>query len=55
MYIKCDDKELEILQKIALSAEELGVPCYLIGGFVRDKILERSTKDMDMVCVGNGI
>ena len=55
MYIKCDDKELEILQKIALSAAELNVPCYLIGGFVRDKILGRNTKDMDIVCVGDGI
>ncbi len=55
MYIKCDDKELEILQKIALSAEELTLPCYLIGGFVRDKILGRNTKDMDIVCVGDGI
>ena len=55
MYIKCNDKELEVLQKIALSAEELGLPCYLIGGFVRDKILGRATKDMDIVCVGDGI
>ncbi|MEO6254777.1 MAG: tRNA nucleotidyltransferase, partial [Ferruginibacter sp.] len=55
MYIKCTDKELEVLQKIALSAEELGMPCYLIGGFVRDKILGRNTKDMDIVCVGDGI
>ena len=55
MYINCNDKELEVLQKIALSAEELGVPCYLIGGFVRDKILGRKTKDMDIVCVGDGI
>ncbi len=55
MYIKCNDKELEVLQKIADSAEELGIPCYLIGGFVRDKILGRETKDMDIVCVGDGI
>ena len=55
MYINCNDKELEVLEKIALSAEELGVPCYLIGGFVRDKILGRNTKDMDIVCVGDGI
>lgn len=55
MYINCNDKELEVLQKIALSAEELGMPCYLIGGFVRDKILGRLTKDMDIVCVGDGI
>ena len=55
MYINCNDKELEILEKIALSAQELGLPCYLIGGFVRDKILGRNTKDMDVVCVGDGI
>ncbi|HQW93398.1 MAG TPA: tRNA nucleotidyltransferase, partial [Ferruginibacter sp.] len=55
MYIKCNDKELEVLQKIALSAEELGMASYLIGGFVRDKILERETKDMDIVCLGDGI
>lgn len=55
MYINCNDKELEILEKIAASAKELDLPCYLIGGFVRDKILGRNTKDMDIVCVGDGI
>ena len=55
MYIKCNDKELDVLQKISLSADELGMPCYLIGGFVRDKILGRDTKDMDIVCAGDGI
>lgn len=55
MYINCSDKELFILKKIAKAAEELQVPCYLIGGFVRDKILDRETKDIDIVCVGDGI
>ena len=55
MFIDCSDKELLILKKIASAAMELDVPCYLIGGFVRDKILGRPTKDMDIVCVGNGI
>ena len=55
MFINCNDKELDILKKIALAAEELGISCYLIGGFVRDKILSRDTKDMDIVCVGDGI
>ncbi|MFZ1785406.1 MAG: HD domain-containing protein [Ferruginibacter sp.] len=55
MYINCNDRELEVLQKIAVSAGELGVPCYLIGGFVRDKIMGRDTKDMDIVCMGDGI
>jgi tRNA nucleotidyltransferase/poly(A) polymerase len=55
MFIKCSHKELLILQKIASSAKDLAVPCYLIGGFVRDKILGRATKDMDIVCAGDGI
>ncbi|GEP88379.1 tRNA nucleotidyltransferase [Chitinophaga terrae (ex Kim and Jung 2007)] len=44
-----------MLEKIALAAQDLGVPAFLIGGFVRDKLLGRRTKDMDIVCVGDGI
>ena len=55
MEIKCTEKELLILKKIARAAQELGVETYLIGGFVRDKILKRATKDADIVCVGDGI
>lgn len=55
MYIECTNKELFILEKIAKAAADLKMPCYLIGGFVRDKILGRTTKDMDIVCVGDGI
>lgn len=55
MEIKCSDKELFVLHKIARAAEQLDMPCYLIGGFVRDKILGRDTKDADIVCAGDGI
>ncbi len=55
MYINCSDTELKILNKIAFAAKELGMPCYLVGGFVRDKILDRETNDIDIVCVGDGI
>ena len=55
MEINCTQQELLILKKIARAAEELGVETYLIGGFVRDKILGRPTKDADVVCVGDGI
>jgi putative nucleotidyltransferase with HDIG domain len=55
MDIQCTQKELFVLKKIAKAAEELDMPCYLIGGFVRDKILERQTKDADFVCVGDGL
>lgn len=53
--IPCTLQERKILEQIALSAQELRVPCYLIGGFVRDKLINRRTKDMDIVCVGDGI
>ena len=55
MDINCTDKELFILKKIASAAQELGVEAYLIGGFVRDKIIGRPTKDADVVCLGDGI
>jgi poly(A) polymerase len=55
MYINCTNKELTILQKVASAAQKLQLPCYLIGGFVRDKLLGRNTKDMDVVCIGDGI
>jgi poly(A) polymerase len=55
MKINCTKQELNILKKIAKASEALGMDSYLIGGFVRDKILGRSTKDIDIVCIGDGI
>ena len=55
MHIDCSDKELAVFRKVAEAAEELRMPCYLIGGFVRDKIMNRGTKDADVVCVGDGL
>ncbi len=41
---------------IADAAQELGVDCYVIGGFVRDYLLNRGTpEDIDIVAVGSGI
>lgn len=55
MDIRCSEKEMFVFNKIAHVAQEMNVPCYLIGGFVRDKLIERATKDADIVCVGDGI
>lgn len=48
-------EEEQILYKIAEAAEALGYPAYAVGGFVRDRILNRPCKDIDIVCVGSGI
>lgn len=34
---------------------ELGLEAYVIGGYVRDLLLERPSKDIDIVVVGNGL
>ncbi|WP_298524712.1 HD domain-containing protein [uncultured Christiangramia sp.] len=46
----------KIFSVISQAADELGVDAYVIGGFVRDHILERGEpKDIDIVAVGSGI
>ena len=45
-----------IFDVIAKASEELNVESYVIGGFVRDLLLDRSAKkDIDIVAVGSGI
>ncbi|MDJ0644529.1 MAG: HD domain-containing protein [Flavobacteriaceae bacterium] len=45
-----------IFEIISKASDELGQDSYIIGGYVRDFLLERgATKDIDIVTVGNGI
>lgn len=45
-----------IFNLISSCAGELGLECYVIGGFVRDYIISESTpKDIDILVIGNGI
>ena len=45
-----------IFEIISKSAEQLGFDSYVIGGFVRDFILDRGAKkDIDIVAIGSGI
>ena len=45
----------KIFHQISETADELGVECYVVGGYVRDIFLERPSKDIDVVVVGSGI
>ena len=47
--------ERKIFQVIMETADALGMPAYVVGGYVRDRLLGRRSKDMDIVCVGSGI
>lgn len=55
MDIPCSQRELFVLNKISAAAKTTQLPSYVIGGFVRDKILGRPSKDLDIVCLGDGI
>ena len=48
--------ENKIFKIISQAAQELNLDCYVIGGFVRDILLNRNhKKDIDIVAVGSGI
>jgi putative nucleotidyltransferase with HDIG domain len=55
MDIQCSPEERFLINKVAQAAQESGIEAYLIGGFVRDRLLGRPCSDMDIVCLGDGI
>jgi putative nucleotidyltransferase with HDIG domain len=44
-----------VFERIRAVADQLMLETYVVGGFVRDLLLERPSKDIDIVCVGSGI
>ncbi len=44
-----------IFKIISESADDMNVPAYVIGGWVRDLLLNRPCKDIDIVAIGSGI
>ncbi|ODS87138.1 MAG: tRNA nucleotidyltransferase [Cytophagaceae bacterium SCN 52-12] len=44
-----------IFEAISQAGDDLRAETYVIGGHVRDLILNRPSKDIDVVCVGSGI
>jgi poly(A) polymerase len=55
MEISCSDAELLLFKKIAEAAARRQMEVFVIGGFVRDKIIGRPTSDADIVCIGNAM
>lgn len=44
-----------VFETVGRVAARMGVPVYVVGGFVRDLIMKRTSKDIDFACVGSGI
>lgn len=44
-----------VFRLLSETADDQGVDCYVIGGFVRDLFLQRESKDIDVVVVGDGM
>lgn len=44
-----------VFKDISLLADKLGIPAYVVGGYVRDLFLQRNSKDIDVVVMGDGI
>ena len=55
MVFKIQDNERKILEIVSYAAAKMQVPVYVVGGYVRDRLLARASKDIDIVCVGSGI
>jgi len=55
MFFSIFPEEQRVLDLVSQCARDLGMPAYVVGGFVRDRLLGRETKDIDIVCVGDGI
>ena len=55
MQVSLSPFENFILKKIASVAQKHHIETYVVGGFVRDKIMLRNTNDLDVVCIGDGI
>ncbi|MDJ1500383.1 CCA tRNA nucleotidyltransferase [Xanthocytophaga agilis] len=43
-----------ILKRLSEIAQKTGIESYVVGGFVRDLLLDRPCKDIDVVCIGDG-
>ncbi|MBO5850573.1 MAG: HD domain-containing protein, partial [Paludibacteraceae bacterium] len=49
------DLDKPIFRLLGEVADQMQMPCFLIGGYVRDLLLQRPTKDIDVVVKGSGV
>jgi tRNA nucleotidyltransferase (CCA-adding enzyme) len=45
----------ELIERIAAVSRRQGIPVHLVGGFVRDLLLGRENRDLDLVVEGDGL
>ena len=50
-----DKVSTPMFQLIGQVADELGMECYVIGGYVRDLLMNRPSKDIDVVVTQGGV
>jgi putative nucleotidyltransferase with HDIG domain len=55
MNFKTQLENHEIFERVGAAGARLGLKTYVVGGYVRDLILNRPSKDIDFTCVGSGI
>lgn len=44
-----------VFELLAKASADLNLPAYVVGGYVRDKIMNRESEDIDVVAIGSGI
>ncbi len=53
--IEIPQKDIDVLRLVGEQADSLGLEAYAVGGYVRDCLMGRESKDIDFVTVGSGI
>ena len=52
---RLDSSTIQLLRELGMVGDELGLPVYAVGGFVRDLLLGVENLDMDVTVEGDGI